>query len=205
MRKFDMSSSSVRAALALVFLGSTSLTARAQTASPVHAGGWLIGGAATIAGSHDDNSGNRTDLSISPSGLAFVTSHLAVGGSVLLGYGDGGGVQNTLFGVGPSARYYFSGANAVWLPFISATATPTWSHSERSGSSPAPSSLTSNSRVLSLDGSLGLTRLVATHVGITSEAFYTNSSLQSDAGGVARSTDRASRYGLRFGVSVFVH
>ena len=50
----------------------------------------------------------------------------------------------------------------------------------------------------------GLTRLVATHVGLTGEAYYTHLSNTIDLG--STTTSRASYdVGLRFGITVFVH
>jgi hypothetical protein len=59
-------------------------------------------------------------------------------------------------------------------------------------------------RIVSIDASAGVTRLVATHVGLTGEAYYGHLSNTVDIG--STSTSRGSYdVGLRFGITVFVH
>ena len=191
----------------LAFLGLECLTALPTTAQqgvPLHTGEWLIDGAANASRQHDQSSDEtRSAFVVSPTGLVFATPHFALGASATLGYFTQTSGHSFSYGIGPRARYYLGGA-ATWLPFISGAVIPQWETTHQSASiGGATPDLTS--RLLMLEGSLGVTRLVATHVGITGEAYYQHESLDVDLNATSSPTDRSYNFGLRFGLSVFVH
>ena len=186
------------ASIALVV--TTPLAAFAQS-SPLVAGSMIVSGSASLVHTTTEGSGtSTTTLSLAPSALWFVAPHLAVGGSVLLGYSSSGNNSSSNFGVGPSARFFFS-ESAPWLPFLSATAAPTRGSSHIGGVNVDDSGLT-------LDGSLGLTRMVGGEVGFTGEAFYTRRKTSQDIGSiqdVGSTSTSSNEFGIRFGVTAFIH
>ena len=192
------------AKLVAVIAGVAASSLGAQIASPIHQGAWIVSGTAGLTRSHVEGifDDDRTSFWLQPTGLRFIGSHLAVGGSVSLGYNSGSGGSAFAYGVGPSARYYFTGPGPEWLPFVSATISPQWQQSKHeivvNGVS---QSVTSTMRYVAADGSLGITRMIATHVGLTGEGFVTRTQLssRSDLPG-----QRQYDYGTRFGLSVFV-
>jgi hypothetical protein len=94
------------------------------------------------------------------------------------------------------------------LPFVSATVQPSWTKGHfdvltitGTGTS-TTSTIDATIHSTTIDGSFGLTRLLATHVGLTGEAYYTNNHLSDDTPNArARTT---SDYGVRFGLTIFV-
>jgi hypothetical protein len=201
----------VVAALAAAVTGSARL--EAQQYSPLHAGGWIISGGGSIGLMHNDGvEGDVTHVSLQPTGLVFVTSRFAIGASVPLSYVDFGNSSGHAyeFGLGPTARYYFAADTSHWLPFLSASVQPQWQNVHQRivvNTFPAgtvtESTVDFENRIVTADGSLGLTRLVAQHVGVTGELYYTHSSIHAGEGsGGSRSTYDV---GARFGLTVFVH
>jgi hypothetical protein len=176
--------------------------ARAQQMSPIARGGWILGGAANISRSHDDVSDlSTTSMAVAPYVLRFVASRLAVGGGVTLGYSSGGGNHETVIEVGPSARYFFGDLAGKTFPFVSATIQPGWS---RNGGD----IVVGNNRVathegldqLLIDGSVGVTHTIASNVGLTGEAFWSQNKTSGDNSFPDRTM---SNYGLRFGFTIF--
>ena len=176
------------------------LTGRAvaQTA-PLHSGSWLIGGSAALT--RDRNTQldeTTTHAGLDPMGLVFVNPHLALGGALTVGYdGLGGGGHAVTYGIGPAARYYPLTA-AQWQPFAALSVSPEWQTISLEGSPNSHASL------LAIDGSLGLTRMLATHVGLDGAFFYRHSKLTNGLP-ASRVSWTDDNYGLRFGLSVFVH
>ena len=200
-------------ASATVLVVGHTVRAGAQAASPLHTGGWIISGGASIGRTHNNEfGGDVTHVGISPTGLVFVTSRFALGASVplsYLSYSDPSG-HSYSYGIGPAARYYFAADTSRWLPFVAASVQPQWQNEHRTVTiitSPSgtlsTSTIDSHDHLLAIDGSMGLTRLVAQHVGVTGELYYTNEKLSGDI-----SPQRAIRsydWGARFGLTVFVH
>ena len=169
--------------------------------SAIAKGSWIISGGASASSQHTNGSDqNSTSLSLAPSALYFVRPGLALGGAVSLGYFDGTFGTTKSFGIGPSVRYYFGDAAAKTFPFVSATVAPTWVSSDPKNSSTARST---SQNALELEGTIGLTHLVATHVGITGEAFYDHQSFDTDLGTV-KATQTSYMFGVRFGITAFV-
>jgi hypothetical protein len=188
----------------LVILGS--VRASGQRPSPLHPGGWIISGGASVGRSHDNlTDDDVTHIALQPTGLVFVTSHLAIGGSVPLAYTRDPAGHTYLYGVGPSARYYFTADSARWLPFVAAAVTSQWQKLHRAVTNNGVSTtIDTDVRYTTVDGSAGLTRLVAEHVGLTGELYYSRSQFRDDfrpGGGTRRMYD----LGARFGLTVFVH
>jgi hypothetical protein len=189
------------------FIVFASAPAGAQQVSPVHPGGWIIGGGGSIGRSHDDVS--REDLThivVQPNGLVFVTKYLAIGGSVPLSYSSFTGGHTYAYGIGPSARLYFMSDTSRWLPFVGATVTPEWQKSHREVfANNVSTTLDADARFLGIDGSLGLTRLLAEHVGATGELYYTHTTLSGGLGLPSGGSRGGYDMGARFGLTVFVH
>lgn len=193
-------------ALVALASGVAASPAAAQAAAPakypLHTGEWLVAGSATLSRTHDQTvDATTTSAGLQPTGLRFVTPHVAVGGTVLLSYSSFSFGHSASYGLGPQVRYYFNSSSAV-LPFVSASAVPQWSSIHTNGFEAAPSR-DANDRALVLEGSVGLTDMVSTHVGFTGEAYYDNAQFHREDLGVP-ATDRTYSYGLRFGLSVFV-
>jgi len=171
----------------------------------MHTGGWIISGSGSAGRSHDNLAGDQTHIGVQPTGLVFVTPNLAIGAGIALSYTDNSSGHSYSYGLGPTARYYFGTQDPKWLPFVGASVTPQWLHEQVKviiGST--SQTLDANLRSLAFDGSVGLTRLVVEHVGVTGEAYYTNSQLSGGSrlvGGGRHAYDA----GLRFGLTVFVH
>jgi hypothetical protein len=190
-----------RSLLAMTIMGAASAAA-AQQPSPVDKGVWIIAGSAEVSRSHDASADvTITSAQFSPSALRFVVPRLAIGASAAAAYsGDSHSHLSTL-GLGPSARYFFGDQSARVLPFVSASIFPTW---QQSHTSIAGVIVTDGSaRTIVADGSLGLTDMLVPNVGLTGEAYYSHSATHVDE---SSSRDLSfSNYGLRFGLTVFVH
>ena len=144
----------------------------------------------------DDGGGTSTHASLVPTGLRFINEHFAIGGTLLLAYDDFGTENAVTYGIGPAARFYPSPATN-WKPFLAASIAPEWQTFS------IPSQPDANQTLLGIEGSFGLTRMLATHVGLDGELFYHHSHQTSKiaATSVSRNVDS---YGLRFGLSVFI-
>jgi len=180
--------------------------AAAQTPSPAHAGAWIISGNATFDHvDRDSPEGSQTNVSIAPSALGFIGNHFAVGGTVVGAYSKTSEGHTRAVGIGPSARYYFGTPTNGWLPFVSASVLPQWEHVSEVVVFPEGSAEALDGRDVVADGSFGLTRLVASHVGVTGEAYYTRTWVTANLGDVHEPTTHTTAYGLRFGITAFVH
>lgn len=156
-----------------------------------------------MTSSHDESS-NRTTTSVnlSPTALLFLRPRFAFGGKATIGYASTTNATFSNFGIGPSARYYFGDMAGQLFPFISGSFFPVWQTNTLKNASGNSSDVTERS--IALDGSLGLTRLIATHVGLTGEAYYTHLTDKSDVG--STSTSRSSyNVGLRVGITAFLY
>lgn len=183
-------------AICLTFLTLTS-RAVAQTA-PLHAGSWLIGGSAAVTRDRNNQAGGTTThAAVDPTGLVFINSHLALGGELAFGYDDLGGGHALTYGIGPAARYYPM-TSVQWLPFVALSVFPEWQKITQDG---VPSD---HASLLAIDGSLGVTRMLATHVGLDGAFFYRHSKVANEFPPAPRHWTQDD-YGLRFGLSVFVH
>jgi hypothetical protein len=191
-----------RSALAIAFVAIPSV--HAQRTSPIGGGSWIVGGSAGFSRRQDNTlDQSTTTFHVSPTALLFVKQGFAIGGVASLGYSTNPSSDFTTFGAGPSARYYFGDPAGRTFPFVSGTFLPLWQKSSRKGSAFATSNTTE--RFTSIDGSVGVTQLLATNVGLTGEAYYSHFDLKlSDAGPIP---ERQTSYelGVRFGIAVFVH
>ena len=195
------------AALLAVAVAVVASSAEAQQGSPINAGGWIIAGSGGLSSSTDDASDRTTtSFRLSPTGLYFVQPRLAIGGSLPFSYTSfSTGGHATVFGLGPSLRYYFGEPTGQLFPFISASVLTSWQNSQAT-SVIAGNRVTNEvtSRLLSLDGSAGITRMLATHVGLTGEAYYTHSSSRAEIGASSLKQE-GHDLGLRFGLTVFIY
>ncbi len=181
--------------IALAVLAPLVVTAQS---SPLATGTMIVSGSAALERTTvQGNNVSTTAINIAPSVQWFISPHLALGGSVMLGYSSSGDAHSSTLGIGPSARFFFN-ESAPWLPFVSATVAPTW------GSSRNGSSASVDHSGLSLDDSLGITRMMGSGVGFTGEAFYTDRKTSQDVGSTS-TTQTVTDFGLRFGVTAFLH
>ena len=174
-------------------LGSlVSSPANAQQSSPIGKGSWIISGSAGLSSNHDETTDQtQTSVRLSPTGLLFVRPRLAIGGAATLGYSSAPNTSFSTFGIGPSVRYYFGDMAGQLFPFVSASVIPIWQKTNvktvTNGVPGLPGLSDATNRIVSIDGSVGVTRLVATHVGLTGEAYYGHLSNTVDVGSTSTS------------------
>ena len=183
-----------------------SAAANAQQSSPIGQGSWIIGGSAGLSRNHDDATDQTATFArLSPTGLLFVRPRLAIGGALTLGYSSTPAASFTAIGLGPTARYYFGDMTGQLFPFLSIAVIPVWQESNAKNTfNGLPGLSDATNRIITMDGSVGLTRLVATQVGLTGEAYYTRIANKIDVGANSQ-TRNSYDVGLRFGITVFVH
>ncbi|HEY4218235.1 MAG TPA: hypothetical protein VGM67_13920 [Gemmatimonadaceae bacterium] len=169
-------------------------------ASPLHTGGWIIDGSAGVSHQRDDDTDvSTTAITLAPSGLYFVTPKLAVGGSALLGYASQ--FSEWTYGIGPEVRYFIADTSAKLLPFVRASIVPQW---ERIRSEFNGGETTLTSRLTTATAAAGLTQMVVTHVGVSGEAYFSRQVFHVNRD-VGHGDEHVSSYGVRFGLTVFVH
>lgn len=167
--------------------------------SPIGQGTWIVGGSASLVGSHQNGGRNTTSFSIAPLGLRFVAPHVALGGNVLLGYTSSSFASGWSYGLGPSIRYYFGEPTAKTFPFVSGSVIGQWVNSTIKNPSTGQNPDVDSHQIV-LDGSVGITQMLATHVGLTGELFYDHR--DSKSGSLISAT--VHDYGFRFGITAFV-
>lgn len=178
--------------------------ALAQATSPVGHGSWLVGGSATISHDHTDGGPSATNVAFAPFGLYFVGDRLGLGGTLDVGYASGhsGGVdsRNTFVGVEPTIRYFFGDPAGKLFPFLNASVGPSWEQLRIDDGATRQEGATHG---LDFTGSAGVMRMLATHVGLTGELYYTTRHRSTDVGPTTAKQDSQS-YGVRFGFDAFV-
>lgn len=182
------------------------LPLHAQNRSPIGRGSWIVGGTARFDSFQDETAKqSSTNLTLAPSGLYFIRQRLAIGTTALLAHTATSGRRSTSYGFGPTARVYFGDTASRILPFLSGSVSGQriTNHIENTvvNGFSIPATDASNSSV-DVDGSVGLTWMAATHVGLTGEAFYTRSTFSFNEGSAP--DRRAHDMGLRFGVTAFL-
>lgn len=193
------------AAFALAALARPVLSQSAT--SPIHRDAWIVAGSGSFGRvSEDGASSDRTYISVAPTALKFVTDHLAFGGSAVLGYSSVESSSAHTVGVGPAVRYYFADPEQRIYPYLSAAVMPTW----QNGSATFVVSGTENTQTystntLTLDGAAGMTGVIAPHVGLSGELFYTRQRLSGDNVFPPGSHHQISQYGFRLGFTIFLH
>lgn len=111
--------SPIRFALALAFLLVAPSLLSAQSYA-IDRGSLLIGGTAGFSSTGGDFDDERTSiLIIHPSVQYFVTRGLSFGGDISIQRVDRGGDARTNYGVGPSAMYFWGGAERTVYPYVS--------------------------------------------------------------------------------------
>ena len=199
-----MKMSSSWLALGLLLAGAPASAQDRSTA--VSRGSWIISGSAGFSQSHDDLSDQTsTTVSASPTALIFVAPRFAVGGTVTGGYYKSGSVKSTSYGIGPSARYYMGDSASKWLSFLSASVFPQWGSSRvNTVVNGVVTPVEVDATNLAMDASLGLTRLLVAHVGVTGEAYYTRINRSSTSRGTTNDFTTNS-FGARFGLTAFLY
>jgi len=177
---------------------------RAQSVSPIRTGEWIVDGAANFSHVHGQEPGTSgTSVSLAPSALRFVTPHLALGTSLALSHSSSSSGHSNSVGIGPAVRYFFGDSASTLQPFVAGSVTLN-RVSLLSTINLGDTQLTTDAtqRALGYDGSIGLTKIIATNVGITGEAYYAHLHLHmTPANDETRDSYSA---GARFGFTVFV-
>ena len=189
----------------VTLLGAPALDAQqaAPIASPLHTGAWILGGSASVG--HNSGTVSSTFVQLSPTALALVTSNFAIGGIGTIGYNSNANGHQWSYGVGPSARVFLGDASSLTLPFISASFIPQWQKAHiESSSSLGSFNGDESSHQYVFDGSVGVTRMIASHVGLTGEAYLTHVEFSSDLLTGSTASSSQNQYGLRAGLTAFV-
>lgn len=173
----------------------------APIVSPLHSGAWILGGSASL--SKSTGTFGATFFQVSPTALALVTPNLAIGGMGALGYTSSDNGHAWTYGIGPSARLFFGDVSSTTLPFVSLSFLPQWNKSSIKTSNPFVTAADESSHEYSFDGSIGLTRMIATHVGLTGEAYFTHIEFSTELP-VGNAQSSQNQYGVRVGLTAFV-
>jgi hypothetical protein len=186
---------------AVVVVASSSL---AQAKSAIGHGSWLVGGTADLA--HSNAGGNSTTAAtFQPFGLYFVADHLGIGGTLSLGHvsTDAGATEShdTAIGAEPTIRYFFGDLAGKLFPYLNAAIGPSWDKLKFEGNGSTSGEETTTA--VEFTGSAGVMRLLASHVGLTGEVYYTHRHRSSDVGNATLKAN-SDNYGLRFGFNAFV-
>lgn len=178
------------------------LGASASAAAQSHAtdrGVWLLDGNASLV--HNSTSGSSsgsTGLRISGAAGYFLIPGVAVSANLQFAHSTSSGSSSTLYGVGPGLAYYFGRGARKAHPFLAVSAL--YGHQTLSSSSTSTATLHSIAWV----GSGGLVFLLARNVGVTGEAYYTQSHFTSSYRGTS-SASTQKEYGTRFGLAIFLY
>jgi hypothetical protein len=167
----------------------TASPAVAQVAA-LSAGSVQIGGQATFnIQDNDDGAGNVTSLTLSPSAQFFVSTGLALGGEVRLGYTSVGDFDAWTYGVGPAITYYFVREGNTH-PFLRGSAR--YMRFSISDNDDEDQSITG------VRATAGLLFLLTQSVGIDAGLYYDYSDGSGDI------DFNETNYGLALGISAFV-
>jgi hypothetical protein len=177
-----------------------SVSSLAAQKSPIGKDTWIVGGGAALVSSHVDGGSDITSFSVAPNILRFVAPHVAIGGLVALGYQNNTTSSGWSYGIGPAVRYYFGEESAKTFPFIAASFTPQWQKLTLKNPANGQSADVDN-RFTTVDASVGITQMLATHVGVTGEAFYAHRSFTVTQ---FSATQKQRDIGLRVGFTAFV-
>jgi len=147
----------------------------AQTKSAVSHGSWLVGGTAALG--HSNAGGNSTTaVSIAPFGLYFVADRLGIGGTLDFAHTstDAGAAKShdTVIGAEPTIRYFFGDLTGNLFPYVNASIGPSWDRFKIESSGPASGDQTITA--VDYTGSTGLMWMMASHVGLSGEIYYTH-------------------------------
>jgi len=176
-------------ATAIVLLSARLEAQGARDESPLHTGAWIVGGTGSL-----DHMGNRTNLSLSPSALAFIFQRIAVGGEAVVQKTWTSDGNSSVLGIGPTARFFIADPSGRVLPFLSATALPEWVDQIPFGQDD-----------MTLDGSVGATYLLSPRAGLTGEIYVTHFKQRVTLSDETVTSRSFTHYGVRFGFTVFVH
>jgi hypothetical protein len=192
--------------LALAFVVCAAPVFAQSRSTPVSKGAWLISGSANFSRSHDDlTDQTQTSAGASPTALTFVASRLAIGGTLSGNYSKAGSTKSSSYGIGPSARFFLGDTASKWLPFVGAAVFPQWSSTKATlFVNGVSTQIDGDQTAIAIDGSLGVTRMLVSHVGATGEAYVTRFNRSSSNGGTSRDFT-VNSIGARFGLSVFLY
>jgi hypothetical protein len=177
--------------------------AAAQQKSPIGKDSWLVGGSAGLSRTSTDGGPGTTNASLAPFGLYFFVPHLAVGGTVDLGYQwsklQGADAHDATVGVEPTIRYFFGDPAGKLFPYLNASIGPSWERFSSDAATPADQT----THGLAYTGSAGLMQMLSSHVGLTGELYYSKFKRTAHVAGI-EFKQNSSNYGLRFGFNAFV-
>ena len=184
--------------------GTSGLAAQqtSQIASPLHTGAWIVGGSASV--SKSTGTLGSSFFQVAPTALALVTPNFAIGGMAGIGYTSNDNGHAWTYGIGPSARLFLGDVSSLTLPFLSASFFPQWNKTSIKTSSPVTVTGSEDSHRYAFDGSVGVTRMIATHVGLTGEAYFTHFEFSSELPTGSSVESSQNQYGIRAGLTAFV-
>lgn len=133
-----------------------------------------------------------TTVNLNPSVQYFLAPGLAVGADALLEYQAQNDVSLRIFSIGPSASYFFGGADTRAYPFLSVN--PLYTNIGRNEDS--------SINGFGVVGSIGGAFQIARNVAITAEGFYEYESFSTEG---ADERVSGNTFGLRVGVSAFLY
>lgn len=184
-----------RGLLALMF-AATASSATAQTPNPAtEPGSMMVGGTASLTRQEADDF-SATTISLQPEVLFFVKSRLAIGGSLGLSRSSSGDATTTGWSLGPAAKYFFATSSSSTLPFLGASV-----HVDGVTTDVGTGEAKFNG--WGFEPVAGITWLLASHVGLTGEAFFNRRFISTEFTG-STSESASSVYGVRFGITAFV-
>jgi len=189
------------AAMSLLVVGLAPAAAQsAQKPSPTTTGTWIIAGSGEFSRSVDEEGDQAvTSFGLAPTAMRLIIPRLAIGASLVGSYFKAGDQTGKLFGIGPRVHYYFGDAAGSMFPFVGAGVSREWNKIHSTSGGQAQDADATRTAV---ELSAGLTKLIATHVGITAEAFWTKSSQTTE--GFAQFNEKNHQFGVRFSVTAFV-
>jgi len=189
---------------ALLALSTTAVTAQSFA---VDHGAWLVGGSAAYSSSRMDSDTTRvTYIYISPELGYFVSRGLLVGAIIPFSHSSATGYRITTYGVGPRVSYFFSSGPRRFYPFLTATAMLQWTRETWvSQLDPTGIEVRDTGRTQSYEVSAGVAAMLTGDVALTGEGYLGSYHYSTQQAGSEASTSAGNAFGVRFGLSVFLH
>lgn len=159
-------------------------------------GVWVAGGSASFSHLDRATGGGTTTWQLYPRIGYFVIPGLVVDLSINYAHTSDPGVSSTSYGAGPGLAYYFLRRPSKLHPYVAATAS--WGRTEWDAADPAV--VLTSQTYSAWFGSAGLALMVARNVAVTGDFYF--GEVHAD---VLAGQDKTTRYGVRFGISVFLY
>lgn len=156
-------------------------------------GSFQVGGSASVVSSGSDGNDDRTTtITLDPVVRYFVIPRLALGVDLTFSHTDVGEATFRTLGIGPGATYYFGGPGARVHTYLSGSALLTRTELDFLDAA-------SDGSGHALRGAAGIMTPLSSAVGLTTELFYRDESLEVDDD----SADE-NAWGLAIGIAAFI-